>query len=103
VNSFVQTFRSHVVAGKIMKKAAFLAIAFGMFVFPAQAKVVHLEGGKADNFIAKHFPNAVIPGDVNGRFTYVAKGHKHIGRAHCHVPAMGERSDGVFSTCNVEY
>jgi hypothetical protein len=86
-----------------MKKVAFFAMAFGVFVSPAQAKVVHLSGGKADSFIAKHSPDAVIPGDVNGKFTYVARGHRRIGRAHCHVPAMGERSDGVVSVCDVKY
>jgi hypothetical protein len=89
--------------GIVMKKIAFAAIAFAMFALPAQAGTVHLSGSKADRFIAQHFPNAVIPGDVSGKFTYGVCGHKHVGRARCHVPAMGERSNGVVSTCTVTY
>jgi hypothetical protein len=86
-----------------MKQIAFTLIALGLLTLPAQAKTVHLKGAKADAFIAKHFPNAVIPGDVDGKFTYKTYGHKHIGRAHCHVPAMGERSNGVVSSCTVKF
>jgi hypothetical protein len=86
-----------------MKKMALAVIALGIFVLPAQARTVHLSGKKADAFIARHFPNADIPGDVDGGFSYVARGCKRFGRAHCHVPAMGERSDGVVSSCTVRY
>jgi hypothetical protein len=89
--------------GIVMTKITFATIAFTVFAFPALAGTVHLSGSKADRFIARHFPNAVIPGDVSGKFTYRVCGHKHVGRAHCHVPAMGERSNGVVSTCTVTY
>jgi hypothetical protein len=86
-----------------MKKTALAVIAFGIFVLPAQARTALLSGKKADAFVAKHFPNADIPGDVDGRFSYVAGGRERFGRAHCHVPAMGERSNGVVSSCTVRY
>jgi hypothetical protein len=70
----------------------------------AEAKTVELKGDAADSFIASHFPNVVIPGPVNGAFTYINnKGRKIRGHAACSVPAMGARSDGAVSTCSVKY
>jgi len=70
---------------------------------PAHARTVRLRGARADAFIAKHFPNADIPGPVSGAFRYGRPHHRRTGRATCFVPAMGERSDGVVSTCTVKY
>jgi len=75
----------------------------GLSASPAYALTTHLKGEKADAFIAKYFPNADIPGPVQGKFTYVKGRHKVIGRATCNVPAMGARSDGAVSTCTVVY
>jgi hypothetical protein len=75
----------------------------GLFASPAQALTAHLRGAKADAFVARHFPNADIPGMVQGRFTYGGFHHRRRGRATCNVPAMGARSDGAVSTCTVVY
>jgi hypothetical protein len=69
----------------------------------AQAKTVELKSDAADSFIARHFPNAAIPGPVEGAFKYVRHGRITRGHAKCFVPAMGERSDGVVSSCKVAY
>lgn len=70
---------------------------------PASAHPVPLKGAAADAFIARNFPNAEIPGEVSGKFTWVRHGYQHVGRAKCFVPAMGARSDGAVSTCTVWY
>jgi hypothetical protein len=70
----------------------------------AHAQTVTLDDAAADDFIARHFPDASIPGPVNGTFKYVAKDGRTLqGYADCFVPAMGERSDGVVSTCTIQY
>ena len=56
----------------------------------------------ADEFIEKHFPNADIPGPVEGKFKY-RSGARKKGYAKCFVPAMGGRSDGIESSCSVTY
>ena len=86
-----------------MKRAILLTAALIAIAHPALAHPVRLKGGVADAFIAKNFPNAEIPGDVSGAFTYVRHGRKHVGHAKCNVPAMGARSDGAVSTCTVWY
>ena len=63
----------------------------GLSASPAYALTTHLKGEKADAFIAKHFPNADIPGPVEGKFTYVKGRHKAIGRATCDGRAIGWR------------
>jgi hypothetical protein len=72
-----------------------------MIAHPAFAKPMVLKGAAADAFIAKHFPDAEIPGDVSGKFTYVHDHRNIVGRAKCSVPAMGARSDGAVSECTV--
>jgi hypothetical protein len=70
----------------------------------ANANTVILNGKAADSFIARHFPNASIPGPVAGAFTYINKSGRHArGHASCYVPAMGGRSDGEVSKCTVKY
>ena len=70
----------------------------------ANAKPVVLKGAAADSFIAKYFPDASIPGPVEGAFTYTNKKGRHVkGHAKCDVPAMGARSDGAVSECSVFY
>ena len=86
-----------------MKKLVFFVGVLGLCASPAQARTVHLRGDKADAFITKNFPNAEIPGDVKGEFSYTKHGHKMVGHASCNVPAMGARSDGAVSTCTVVY
>ena len=86
-----------------MKRALLFAAGFVAMAGPALAHPVTLRRGAADAFIAKSFPNAEIPGDVSGAFTYVRHGGTHVGHAKCNVPAMGARSDGAVSTCTVWY
>jgi hypothetical protein len=86
-----------------MKKLLLSLVLCGLFASPAYALTLHLKGKKADAFIAKHFPNASIPGPVEGSFTYGVLHYKRYGRASCNVPAMGARSDGAVSTCMVKY
>jgi hypothetical protein len=86
---------------KILILAGALAVLFPSI---ALAKTVMLKGHAADAFIARHFPNADIPGPVRGYFRYVDSRHHHKrGYATCNVPAMGARSDGAVSTCRVRY
>ena len=81
--------------------ALVLASVSGQF---AQAKSVTLEGARAEAFIARHFPDADIPGPVSGRFEYITKtGQQLKGYADCFVPAMGGRSNGQTSSCDVIY
>ncbi|ARN83045.1 hypothetical protein [Methylocystis bryophila] len=75
----------------------------GLLVSPAFAAPVRLKGAKADAFIAKYFPNADIPGPVEGSFTYKKGARTAVGHASCNVPAMGARSEGEVSTCTVKY
>ena len=65
-------------------------------------KTQTLSGPAAEEFVEKHFPNADIPGTVQGKFVY-APSAKRTGYAKCNVPAMGEASDGVEATCDVTY
>lgn len=81
-----------------------VAVSFsGALASGAQARTIHLHGKAADDFIARHFPNAAIPGPVKGVFAYRKAGHIRHGQANCNVPAMGARSDGAVSTCRVHY
>ncbi len=82
----------------ILSAAALIALASSAFAHP-----VTLKRAAADAFIAKYFPNAYIPGDLEGPFSYVRQGGKNVGHAKCNVPAMGARSDGAVSTCSVWY
>jgi hypothetical protein len=83
----------------ILLTAMFLAVAPSAF---AQEKT--LSDAAAESFITRHFPDAEIPGPVKGLFHYVDKNGKvRRGYAECFVPAMGERSDGVVSSCDVIY
>jgi hypothetical protein len=68
------------------------------------AEAAILKGAAADSFIAKYFPNAVIPGPVEGAFVYIGKwGGNRRGHAKCDVPAMGARSEGAVSRCSVTW
>jgi hypothetical protein len=70
----------------------------------AHAKEVKLSGDAAESFIFRHFPDADIPGPVKGLFHYTDKnGQTRRGYAECFVPAMGGRSDGIESSCDVIY
>ena len=88
-----------------MKKLVmFAAAVFFATVTFAHAENVTLDGDNADSFITRHFPDAEIPGQVKGLFHYVDKNGKvRRGYADCFVPAMGGRSDGFVSTCEVIY
>ena len=87
-----------------MKKVILSAATLLMMVPSANARTVILKGEAADLFIARHFPNADIPGPVSGAFTYIySRGKRVTGHAQCDVPAMGARSDGAVSTCSVKY
>jgi hypothetical protein len=81
-------------------RAAIVASILLVAVIPAQARHVWCFGNKADAFIAKYLPGASIPGDINQAFRY---GQRRRGWASCHVPAMGERSDGGVSRCYVKF
>jgi|GEM_PF-2524979 hypothetical protein len=67
--------------------------------FPA-SKTHQLVGDAAVSFIEKHFPNAEIPGNVEGSFTYTVG--KKTGHAKCFYPAMGGRSNGVEPSCDIK-
>jgi hypothetical protein len=85
---------------KFMLSTLFLLLAAPI----ANAKIIDLKGEAADAFIARHFPDAAIPGPVRGVFRYVNRRHEvRQGYADCFVPAMGGRSDGMVSGCIVEY
>lgn len=56
-----------------------------------------ISGEQAENFITKYFPDAAIPGSVDGSFTYCVT--KKKAKAHCFVPAMGGRSNGAETYC----
>ena len=86
-------------------KKILLSLAILLAIAPsANARTIILKGDAADTFIGKHFPNADIPGPVEGPFVYLNRtGRRTKGFARCSVPAMGERSDGAVSTCAVKY
>lgn len=87
-----------------MKKIILPAAMLLVIADAANARPVILKGDPADAFIAKHFPNAELPGPVSGAFTYLSKrGRQAAGHARCFVPAIGARSDGAVSTCSVWY
>jgi len=87
-----------------MKKLILIATMMMVVAPLAQAQEVKLSGDAAESFIFRHFPNADIPGPVKGLFHYTDKnGQIRRGYADCFVPAMGERSDGVESSCDVIY
>lgn len=87
-----------------MKKLMLATAVFALLAPVAHAKNVQLVGDRADSFISRHFPDAEIPGEVEGVFEYMNKaGLKKRGYAQCFVPAMGGRSDGYVSTCDVIY
>jgi hypothetical protein len=70
----------------------------------AKAKNVSLKDEVARAFIHKHFPDAYIPGEVEGNFTYISKnGKKKHGYAKCDYPAMGAASEGSVPICSVKY
>lgn len=60
----------------------------------------HLEGDAAVSFIEKHFPNADVPGSVEGPFNYTVG--KKTGIAKCFYPAMGGRSEGAEVNCELK-
>jgi hypothetical protein len=87
-----------------MKKLLLIATILFATAPLAHAKNVSLSGDAADSFIERHFPDAEIPGPVKGTFDYTDKnGNVRRGYAECFVPAMGGRSDGMVSSCNVIY
>jgi hypothetical protein len=90
--------------GKPMKKIL-LSLAILLAIAPStNARTMILKGDAADAFVSKHFPNADIPGPVEGPFVYLNRmGRRTKGFARCSVPAMGARSDGAVSTCTVKY
>ena len=87
-----------------MKKSILLAITLVMISPLAYAKTKFLSDDSARSFLAKHFPDAEIPGRVQGKFTYMNKrGEMKHGYADCFYPAMGGRSEGFVPTCEVIY
>ncbi len=64
-----------------MNRLVFFIAVFGLCASPAYARTVHLRGDEADAFITKNFPDAEIPGEVKGKFTYIEHGHKRVGHA----------------------
>ena len=87
-----------------MKKVMFIASLLLLISRLAMAKNVSLEGDAADSFIARHFPQAEIPGQIKDVFQYIDKnGKQRRGYADCFVPAMGARSDGAVSSCSIIY
>jgi hypothetical protein len=74
------------------------------FSASAFAKTVQLTDAAAESFIDRHFPDAEIPGPVQGIFHYINRhGVEKQGYASCFYPAMGGRSDGQVTTCDVIY
>ncbi len=69
----------------------------------AEARTIWLAGASADQFIARHYPHAEIPGSINAAFSYYAHHRLRHGWGSCIVPAMGARSDGQVSTCYVKF
>lgn len=65
------------------------------------SKAERLEGDAAVEFINKHFPNAEVPGPVEGEYNY--GGTKKQGYAKCFYPVMGGRSAGQLPSCEVQY
>ena len=59
----------------------------------------HLSGKSAIAFIKAHFPDADIPGTVEG--VYYTK-EQQAGYAKCFYPAMGARSMGQVPTCDLQ-
>jgi hypothetical protein len=87
----------------VKKVIVFATILFAGAPF-AYAKNVKLSEAAANSFIERHFPDASIPGPVKGAFQYVDKqGNIRRGHAECFVPAMGSRSEGAVSRCDVTY
>lgn len=87
-----------------MKKLVLIAATLFTAAPFAHAKNITLSGYQADSFIERHFPDADIPGPVKGTFQYVDKNGKiRRGYAECFVPAMGGRSNGIVSSCDVIY
>jgi hypothetical protein len=86
-----------------MKKLILISMLFMMGSL-AKAETVTYDGDAADSFISRHFPDAEIPGPVEGAFQYINR-HRQLrqGYAKCFVPAMGGRSDGFTSSCEVQY
>ena len=73
-------------------------------VSPVFAANIQLTGKGAESFIEHHFPDAEIPGQFEGFFSYKTKsGTEKDGYAKCSYPAMGARSDGAVITCLVKY
>ena len=87
-----------------MKKLVLATLSLVFISQLAQAQTVELTGSAAESFIERHFPNAEIPGHLNGTFLYINKnGKTKRGYAECFYPPMGARSDGVETTCTVIY
>jgi hypothetical protein len=87
-----------------MKKVILFVTLLTAFSPFANAKEVSLSGPAADSFLSRHFPDADIPGPVKGLFQYTDKNGKvRRGYAECFCPAMGGRSDGQVTTCDVIY
>jgi hypothetical protein len=87
-----------------MNKVVLTSAALVFVCAAGRAEAAVLKGAAADSFIAKYFPDAVIPGPVQGAFVYFDKsGRRHTGHAECSVPAMGARSDGEVSRCSVTW
>ena len=82
---------------------AAVTIAVALTATAAEAKTVWYRGARADAFIAKYLPHASIPGAINQAFVYVSHHRRHEGWASCIVPAMGARSDGAVSVCDVKF
>ncbi len=65
------------------------------------SNTINLTQKDAEEFIAKYFPAAYIPGKIEGEF--VDNKTKKRGYAKCEVPAMGAKSEGAESFCEIRY
>ncbi len=89
---------------KLMSVSLFVFVCVNLFSVAAHAANVELKDAAAESFITRHFPDADVPGPVEGFFNYKNKrGVEKEGYAKCFYPAMGGRSDGAVTTCSVNY
>ena len=93
---------------RIYVKALILNFSFlvmsQFLVSPVFAANILLTGKGAESFIDHHFPDAEIPGQFEGFFSYKSKrGIEKDGYAKCSYPAMGARSNGTVTSCSVVY
>lgn len=81
-----------------------LVVLFSTFSLNAEAQKAKIVGESAESFIDKYFPDAEIPGTVEGFFSYIGKtGARQTAYAKCFSPAMGARSNGTQTGCIIQY